>query len=222
MEFDKGMMTYFVDYGEKIWIPVFAWLVKHPAGDVLVDTGACRADIAPYWRGRAEDIQTVEEGLASFGKKPEDIRHLILTHLHFDHALNACLFHNATVYVQKTEWEYQNHPHPLSGRSYDPAFTRGMKVVQLDGEAEIVPGVRVFPVPGHTPGAQAVEIDTERGRAVISGFCCTEEVFRRKNTIPGIHTDAFAAYDSVQKIRQRADIIIPQHEPSLENVRQIP
>jgi len=222
LRLDKGLMTYFVNYGEMIWIAVNAWLIKHPDGDVLVDTGAYQEDMKNYWHEATENVQTVEEGLAAFGEKPEDIKHLIITHLHFDHALNARLFKNAAVYVQKTEWEFQNNPHPMMAGLYNPDFTKGMKVVQIDGEAEIVPGIRVFPVPGHTPGAQAVEIDTAQGKAVISGFCCIEDVFQADGMTPGIHVDALAAFDGVKKVKARADIIIPQHEPKMAALKHIP
>ncbi len=220
LRLDKGLMTYFMNYGEAIWIAVNAWLIKHPDGNVLVDTGAYSEDMKNYWHEATETVQTVEAGLAEYGVKPEDIRHLIITHLHFDHALNAKLFQNATVYVQKTEFEFQNKPHPMMAGLYNPNFIQGMKVIQIDGEGEVVPGVRVFPVPGHTPGAQAVEIDTAGGKAVISGFCCIQDVFAGGVT-PGIHVDALAAYDSVEKVRSRADIIIPQHDPEFAARRSI-
>ncbi|MPM23978.1 N-acyl homoserine lactonase [bioreactor metagenome] len=222
LRLDKGLMTYFMNYGEMIWIAVNAWLIKHPDGDVLVDAGAYQEDMKKYWHEATETIQTVEAGLAAVSEKPEDIKHLIITHLHFDHALNARLFKNATVYVQKKEFEFMLNPHPMMAALYNPDFIAGMKVVQIDGEAEIVPGIRVFPVPGHTPGAQAVEIDTAAGKAVISGFCSIGDVFAADGITPGIHVDALAAFDGVLKVKSRADIIIPQHDPEMAARKQIP
>lgn len=223
LRLDRGLMTYFMNYGEMIWIPINAWLIKHPDGDVLVDSGAYKDDMKNYWHEAAEDVATLREALAEYDEKPEDIKHLIITHLHFDHALNAKELVNATVYVQKAEFEFQNQPHPMMAGLYNTQFIEGMDVKLIDGEAEIVPGVRVFPVPGHTPGAQAVEVDTEKGKAVISGFCCTGEVFPEEGDVtPGIHVDALAAFDSVRLVRERADIIIPQHDPEMAALKQIP
>ena len=223
LRLDRGLMTYFTNYGEMIWIPINAWLIKHPDGDVLVDAGAYAADMKNYWHEATEDVATLEDALAEYGETTDDIKHLILTHLHFDHALNARLLKNATVYVQRTEYDFQNKPHPMMAGLYNTQFIEGMPHKLIDGEAEIVPGVRVFPVPGHTPGAQAVEIDTAKGKAVISGFCCTGDVFPKEGGVtPGIHVDALAAFDSVNKVRERADIIIPQHDPEMAALKQIP
>ena len=156
LRLDRGLMTYFTNYGEMIWIPINAWLIKHPDGDVLVDAGAYAADMKNYWHEATEDVATLEDALAEYGEHTDDIKHLVLTHLHFDHALNARLLKNATVYVQKAEYDFQNQPHPMMAGLYNTQFIEGMPLKLIDGEGEIVPGVRVFPVPGHTPGAQAV------------------------------------------------------------------
>ncbi len=223
LQLDRGYMTYFLNYGEKIWIPINAWLIKHPDGDVLVDSGGYAEDMKNYWHEPSENVATLEDALAEYGEKPEDIKHLILTHLHFDHALNARLLKNATVYVQKTEYDFQSKPHPMMSGLYNTQFIEGMPIKLIDGEAEIVPGVRVFPVPGHTPGAQAIEVDTAKGKAIITGFCCTKEVFPPEGGVtPGIHVDAMSAFDSVNKVRARADIIIPQHDPEIAQLKHIP
>ncbi|MDO4479231.1 MAG: N-acyl homoserine lactonase family protein [Lachnospiraceae bacterium] len=223
LKLDRGLMTYFSNYGEKIWISVNAWLIKHPDGDILVDTGAYAEDMKNYWHEETITVNTLEDALAEYDEKIEDIKHLIITHLHFDHALNARLLKNATVYVQKTEYEFQNQPHPMMAGLYNTQFIEGMPLKLIDGEAEIVPGVRVFPVPGHTPGAQAVEVDTAKGKAIISGFCCTKDVFPEGGGVtPGIHVSAVDAFDSVNKVIARADIIIPQHDPEMADLKQIP
>ncbi len=93
-----------------------------------------------------------------------------------------------------------------------------------------------MPVPGHTPGCQAVIVDTTAGKAVISGFCSIMENFFPpedvKTTVtpfatypviaPGIHTDLLEAYESVLRIKQIADIIIPMHDPDMAERDRIP
>ena len=179
LKLDKGLMTYFENYGEKIWIPINAWLIKSPQGNILVDTGAY--------------------ALANENLKPEDIDILILTQLHFDHALNARLFKNAAVYVQKKEYDFMNNPHPMMAGLYNPEFIEGLKLEIIDGEKEIVSGVKVIPVPGHTVGTQAVAVKTAKGLAVITGFCCISDIFDVPGDAvipPGIHVDALMAFDS--------------------------
>ena len=85
-------------------------------------------------------------------------------------------------------------------------------------------------------GCQAVAIDTEGGKAVITGFCCVRDNFFPPDDIrervsplagypviiPGIHVDSFKAYESVEKIKALADIIIPNHEPEFMDIETIP
>lgn len=225
LRLDKGLMTYFQNYGEKIWIPINAWLIKSPHGNILVDTGAYEEDMKKYWHDASETVQTCEEALAKENLKPEDIDILILTQLHFDHCLNARLFKNATTYIQKKEYEFLQNPHPMMAGLYNPEFIEGLKIKIVEGEVEIVPGVRVIPVPGHTVGTQAVEIQTAKGLAIITGFCCISEIFDVPGDAvipPGIHTDAFAAFDNAVKIKKRADIIIPIHDPKIGTLPIIP
>jgi glyoxylase-like metal-dependent hydrolase (beta-lactamase superfamily II) len=94
----------------------------------------------------------------------------------------------------------------------------------------VEPGIEVIPAPGHTPGIQAVSVQTESGRAIISGFCSIKENFEPpeevRELIPvvptGTHTDLYASFDSALKIKGLADVLIPQHDPSLLNVKSIP
>jgi N-acyl homoserine lactone hydrolase len=225
LKLDKGLMTYFENYGEKIWIPINAWLIKSPQGNILVDTGAYAEDMRAYWHDAAETVQTCEQALAKENLKPEDIDILILTQLHFDHALNARLFKNATVYVQKKEYDFMNNPHPMMAGLYNPEFIEGLKLEIIDGEKEIVPGVEVIPVPGHTVGTQAVAVNTAKGLAVITGFCCISDIFDVPGDAvipPGIHVDALAAFDSAAKIKKLADIIVPIHDPVIGVLKEIP
>lgn len=91
----------------------------------------------------------------------------------------------------------------------------GRMFEKLDGEAEILPGIRVFPTPGHSPGHQSVCVDTEGGVHVIAG----DAVFSYDNldpagehppfTIMGRFMDIVAAWRSVEDIFSRADVLLP-------------
>ena len=105
-----------------------------------------------------------------------------------------------------------------------------LKFNVVNGETEVVPGIRVIPAPGHTPGTQAVAIETDKGLAVISGFCaqnCNFEIPDEMKAVhplftPGIHANALQAFDSAVKIKGMADILIPQHEPTFAEMERIP
>jgi N-acyl homoserine lactone hydrolase len=97
-------------------------------------------------------------------------------------------------------------------------------VVTVEGEAEITDGIQVIPSPGHTPGTQSVLIRTSQGTAGITGFCCNQENFPDKGpaVTPGVHTDALAAYESIQRFRELADILLPLHDFSVGQRKRIP
>jgi len=79
--------------------------------------------------------------------------------------------------------------------------------------------------PGHSPGGQSVAIETEKGTAVITGFCCINQNFVEGGwpvAVPGVHTNATQAYDSMLKVKEIADIIIPVHESTFAKKEMIP
>jgi glyoxylase-like metal-dependent hydrolase (beta-lactamase superfamily II) len=140
------------------------------------------------------------------------------------------------VYVQKNELEFALNPHPIFEILYPRDIIKNLAFEVIDGEQTILPGIAVMPVPGHTPGGQAVIVDTAEGKAVISGFCSIAENFYPPEDVketmtpfasypviaPGIHTDLFQAYESVLRVKQIADIIIPMHDPDMAERDHIP
>ena len=210
----------------------YSWYIKGSQPKVLVDPGA-PASLFTDVQGIKEqkDIMSIEDGLARQGVKPEDIEIVIITHLHNDHILLGYLFKNARFIVQKKELEYAKNPHPLDGHHYNPKNWEGLNLEVIDGAKVIIPGISVFLSPGHTPGGQSVEVNTEKGKAIITGFCCSLATFEQNEqmkrwgwevSIPTIHLDARAIYDSVLEVKRRADIIIAQHDNSYADKLRIP
>ena len=223
-ETDQGVMTYLKGYGRRIWIPVYVFYVAGGEKKVLVDTGLDQFLVPPeVGEHNGVEILEFEDALGTVGLKPEDIDLIVHTHLHNDHCENDYKCTNATAYVQKAELTFFQDPHPLDHR-YDPDLLDGVEVVTVDGEAEITDGIRVVPSPGHTPGGQSVLIDTAQGTVGIAGFCCNQENFPEKGpaVTPGVHTDALAAYDSIQRFRELADTLIPLHDFSIGKRKRIP
>ncbi len=143
---------------------------------VLIETGIDRKPGEKFRRLYGLDEQNPILGqLQLLGIAPDDIALVINTHLHFDHAgLNTRLmggklvptFPNARHIVQKQELEDALHPHERSRASYlsdniEPILPQCELV---EGEVEIMPGLWVVPVPGHTQGMQAVELNSEGQR----------------------------------------------------------
>ena len=95
---------------------------------------------------------------------------------------------------------------------YVPAFFKDVTFEQITGDESLFPGIKVLRVPGHSAGSQAVIVETDEGRAAVSGFCCVAENFEKENpAIPGIHENVQQAYDSLYKLVDLVDIIFPTH-----------
>ncbi|HDZ23929.1 MAG TPA: MBL fold metallo-hydrolase, partial [Desulfobacteraceae bacterium] len=86
------------------------------------------------------------------------------THLHFDHCGNTPKCENAEVIVQAAELEFARRPHPLFYGSYPTSILPRIRFREVSGDVEVASGIRVVQVPGHTPGAQAVSIETRKGQ----------------------------------------------------------
>jgi len=236
LSIDKSMMTYRRNMGERFEMPCFAWYIKGADQTILVDTGI-EADFAnsmlsPEYPVRFSPIQSFEDALASQGLTPESIEFVIQTHGAYDHIGNTKKCGNATVFMQEDEWKFLTSPHPLLKEIYRPELMSGWNRLRLvKGDVpNLFPGIDLIFAPGHGPGVQAVAVNTEKGKAVISGFCCIQDNFvpheEMKPYYPvtpsGIHTDPIQAFESMVRVAGIADILIPQHEPSLLELESIP
>ncbi len=235
--FNKGTMTYQYGYEEvEYHIPVYGWLLEGADKVILVDTGYLGPVITEA-REKAigGKIYTFEEALAKWGLTPKDIDIVIHTHLHNDHCENDMKCVNATFYAHELEFETLYNPHPLDFR-YAPDFVedidKGGQMVHIrEEEFEVVPGVKMVLTPAHTRGGMTVFVDTEMGKAAITGFCTILENFFPPNKVralewevipPGVHVDAYRAYDEVLRVKKAADILLPLHEPMFASVETIP
>ncbi len=230
-EIEKPRMTYDAHFGEMQDVGVFVWYIEGARRRIMVDTGVA---IESFRRrvGTASPVQTLDEGLAKLGLKPEDIDTVIITHLHFDHIELTRRFKNAEVLVQKKELEFARNPHPLRAHAYKSnlSFLEGADIRTLDGDADIVDGVRVLLTPGHSAANQSVAVETAAGLAIITGFCCVQENFNPPQELrergpfipPGVTLNAMQAYESAARVRELADIIIPNHALEFARVERIP
>lgn len=127
----------------------------------------------------AQERRTVVDALREVGCEPRDVSTVIVSHLHFDHAGGLTtldsdgravpVFANAEVVTQRTEWEdalaNKSTMHSTYLRNHlDPIADR---VRLVDGDAEVLPGVFVTPMPGHTWGQQAIRFTDNDGRTVV-------------------------------------------------------
>ena len=142
-------------------MPVYVHVIDHPAARVLVDTGMTElhplvADLDP----RPRPLSTQELDLTGI-----DI--VVNTHLHFDHCGGNVLFPGTPIYVQRQELEDARHEEDYTIREWVDA--PDLRYVPVDGELELLPGVRLVPAPGHTRGTQVVVVESGGRTAVIGG-----------------------------------------------------
>jgi N-acyl homoserine lactone hydrolase len=225
---DKSLMTYLTDIGTPISIGVYIWLIEGASKNVLVDAG-CSADFLSSIGFPAKQISTQEKELEKVGLTVDDIDLVILTHLHLDHAKEADKFKNATFVVQKSELEFAANPHPIQAGWFAQLPPDRLWIV--DGDEEILDGIRVLHTPGHTPGAQSVLIETDKGLTCLSGQCTILDNVHPPDALkqmgisvitPGIHTNAMQAYDSLARILASAQQIVALHDMSYQSVGTIP
>ena len=224
-------MTYDSHFGDMQDVGVFVWYIEGTKRRIMVDAGVA---VESFRRrvGPASSIQTLDEGLGKLGLKPEDIDTVIITHLHFDHIELTYRFKKAEILVQKKELEFVCNPHPLRAHAYKSnlSFLEGANIRTLDGDTDIVDGVRVLLTPGHSAANQSVAVETAAGLAIITGFCCVQENFNPPPELqergpfipPGVTLNAMQAYDSAARVAELADILIPIHDIEFAQVDRIP
>jgi len=178
------------DAENRIPLAMRCLLVEHDDGPVLVDTGLGNKekkkfrDIYGVANAGTAGPTMLEDALGEAGLTPEDVRWVINTHLHFDHAGGnthvvrrgewgggsgeedrsakevRLSFPNATYVVQRGELEFARRANERTAASYlapnfDPVDAAGRWRL-IEGETELLPGIRLVPTPGHVPWHQSV------------------------------------------------------------------
>ena len=234
MELDKAVLMYRFHYGQKVQVPNVMLYIEGADKNIVVDTAA-DAKLATEFRGLpAKEIMSLEDALGSVGLRPGDVDIVIQTHLQWDHCANTHKLKNAKVLVQEEELRFAYAPHPILVPTYKKSLFRGLNFAIVKGYLEIAPGIELIPTPGHTPGNMSVAVSTEKGKAVITGFCClkdnfgppenaSEEVKEITPVIaPGIHLNAVDGFESVLLVKGLADIVLACHDQSFMTPQTIP
>jgi N-acyl homoserine lactone hydrolase len=172
--------------------PVHGFVLIHAGGALLVDTGVGGPQqVLDDWR---VVNRTVADALADIDMSPADISLVINTHLHFDHCGQNAVFRHAPCYVQRAELARARIESPAMCDWFgfmDASFEL------LDGDAEIVPGVRVLSTPGHTSGHQSVLVSTDGGSEVLLGDAAyTTREFSGPQDLPDGQASDRGAWDA--------------------------
>lgn len=144
---------------------VYGYVVEHPSGVLLLDTGLGAGDEETEEWYRPQRIE-LPDALGAAGMQLSDIGVVVNCHLHFDHCGGNPLLAGTPVVCQRNELataqggDYtMDHLIDFPGSTYD----------LLDGEAELWPGIHVIPTPGHVDGHQSVVVECDDGSLVLAG-----------------------------------------------------
>jgi N-acyl homoserine lactone hydrolase len=140
--------------------PCFGYLVEHPDGVLLFDTGmGSHPDVDAHYRPRRRGLRE------ALGRPLEEVGLVANSHLHFDHCGGNPMLAHTPVVVQRAELAAAR-----TTRDYTlPELLDGVTYDELDGEAEVLPGVLVLPTPGHTDGHQSLVVRGPDGVVVVAG-----------------------------------------------------
>lgn len=166
--------------GTKVDIPYFFYVIEHPKGLVLFDTGGHPdlfenprlrlGDAADVWEVTGVPGDDVVSKLAEMKLKPTDIGQVVQSHLHYDHAGGLQFFKHATVYVQKSELEFAYSPPVYQKDLYiRDDFDHKLEWVSLEGSHDVFGDGRlvIFPTPGHTRGHQSMLVKLEAQNIIL-------------------------------------------------------
>ncbi len=206
---------------------LYVWLIEGGPAPILVDAGL--ANVEEMNRGAAHVLaepitqapgeRTVAQ-LARHGVRPEDVGHVLVTHLHFDHVDQLDLYGGARLVVSKRGLEAAT-AFPQWKGTWAPGKTlEGLtdlwrdRVVAVD-DAEILPGIRTLWLGGHTPCSQAVLVETAAGRAAIAGDTVALAAQLERNVPMGIADSHEQCLAAMARLRDQADVVLPGHDPGV-------
>jgi N-acyl homoserine lactone hydrolase len=222
-------------------LPIYAWLIEHPEGLILVDTGetarAAEPGYFPRWHpyfrfGVREWVEPEDEigpRLRALGFSPDDVRTVVLTHFHTDHAGGLAHFRRARILSSRADYE---HSRGIAGRArgflpqhwpdwYSPAFVdfgpRPFGPFAQSMALTRAGDVHVLPTPGHTPGHVSVAVEDGDTVVFLAGDTSYTEQLMLDGVADGVSPDPARARETLGKIRelaaQRPTVYLPTHDP---------
>lgn len=214
----------------RIAMPVPVFLIEHPKGRVLFDSGLhpdCQHDpvgrlgerMASLYAIRFRPGEEISARLEAIDRDPARIDLIVNSHLHFDHVGGNALVPNATMIVQRREWEARLDPdiavpHGYDARDYDV----GHMLRLIDGEYDVFGdgSVVCMPTYGHTPGHQSLRVRLDSGDTVLAADACYFCQTLRERRLPRYVFDREAMMDSLDRLaalEERGAHIFFGHDP---------
>lgn len=215
---------------ESITIPVPSWLIRHPQGTVLFDTGMPAALTSPgplldtvslFFGVGLGKGDLVSERLKAAQVDPADVDVVVMSHLHFDHAGGLDLIPNARLVIQADEWAAGVDDELASSNSFQrELFDVGHDRLEIEGEHDLFGDglVTCLPTPGHTPGHQSLRVRLDKREVVLCGDCAYFSTTLEGGALPPIGHDRVqqaASIDMLRALGERGAMLIPGHDPAV-------
>lgn len=223
------------DERNRIPLALRCLLVEHDDGPVLIDTGLGNKESEKF-----KDIYGVEnegvggrtrleDALGEVGFSPADVRWVINTHLHFDHAGGdtfrdphgavALSFPNARYVVQAGELEFARHTNERTAGSYLPGNFETVPFTLIEGEVEVLPGIRCLPTPGHVPYHQSVLVESGGERVCFLADLVPTAAHLPLPWIMGYDVEPLVTLESRRRLYERAEgegwLLCFEHDPQV-------
>ena len=210
---------------ETITIDYFVWLLQGGPEPVVVDTG-----FTPQMAEarRRKYLASPADQLRKLGIDARDVKKVLITHLHWDHFGGFSFFPNATFYLQTKEYQYWTGPVMRFKAAWRSVEADDMvelvrlnlqgRVHFVDGIEEVLPGISLHYVGGHTAGIQVVRVNTAKGHAVVASDA--SHLFRNveENTPTSLITnlpEMFSAFDAIRGLASGPNLWFPGHDPAV-------
>jgi glyoxylase-like metal-dependent hydrolase (beta-lactamase superfamily II) len=205
--------------GEKVDVPLIAWLIRGNGITMVMDTGpGLRGDAHLHQRIEFHDDGIVEL-LKAAGTDADEVDVLVLSHLHFDHCGAISAFPNARIVVRDRELRAAIAPPPTYHEVYGieapgpvwMPFRSRMEVISQ--EMDIVPGIHAVDLPGHCPGLIGLRVDTPEGPILLASDSCPQMVNWQRRIAPGAYwnvEDCFRSFDRIADLDVK--LVLPGHD----------
>jgi N-acyl homoserine lactone hydrolase len=193
--------------GERIVLPIPGYLIQDGSTMILVDTGMPRTvlagaeDVGPMMIPRGGEAVHVTSRLAALGVSPEAITHVVATHFHFDHAGALGDFPHARIVAQRAAVEAARVG---SRREQIYVNTPNLNWQLVDGDTDLIPGVRLLRTDGHAIGHQSVLVTLPGGARFLLAI---DAIYSRDQLAAddwGAYVDADAARASAHRVQDLA------------------